>query len=97
MTDIATVIGWKHNHQEGMCTEEGIIVKFPGGIPSAANQATWTTEYEAHLAATAYVAKRKAAYKSLEDQSDMKYWDSVNSTTTWVDHIAKVKSDNPKG
>ena len=33
--------------------------------------------------------------KTLE-QLDMQYWDSVNSTTTWADHIAKVKSDNPK-
>ena len=97
MTDIANVISWKHNDQAGMCTQEGVITDFPGGIPSSADQATWTTEYEAHLATTAYVAKRKAAYKSLEEQSDMKYWDSVNSTTTWVDHIAKVKSDNPKG
>jgi len=24
------------------------------------------------------------------------YWDNVNSTTTWKDHVAKVKSDNPK-
>ena len=32
----------------------------------------------------------------LQDQLDMQYWDSVNSTTLWADHIAKVKSDNPK-
>jgi hypothetical protein len=29
-------------------------------------------------------------------QLDMQYWDSVNDTTTWKDHVAKVKSDNPK-
>jgi hypothetical protein len=27
----------------------------------------------------------------------MRYWDSVNGTTLLNDHIAKVKSDNPKG
>jgi hypothetical protein len=27
---------------------------------------------------------------------DMQYWDSVNDTTTWADHIAQVKADNPK-
>jgi len=26
----------------------------------------------------------------------MQYWDEVNGTTTWKDHIAKVKGDNPK-
>ena len=39
---------------------------------------------------------RKNSYKSIQDQLDMQYWDNVNSTTTWKDHIAKVKSDNPK-
>ena len=97
MSDIATVIGWKFNHQEGMSTRDGVITEFPGGIPSAEDQATWTTQYESYLASTAYIAKRKADYKSLEEQADMRYWDSVNSTTKWVDHVAKVKSDNPKG
>jgi len=26
----------------------------------------------------------------------MQYWDKKNGTTTWVDAVAKVKSDNPK-
>jgi len=39
---------------------------------------------------------RKIAYGSIADQLDMQYWDNVNGTTTWKDHIAKVKSDNPK-
>ena len=39
---------------------------------------------------------RKNAYASIQDQLDMQYWDNVNGTTTWKDHIAKVKSDNPK-
>ena len=39
---------------------------------------------------------RKNSYKSIQDQLDMQYWDNVNGTTTWKDHIAKVKSDNPK-
>ena len=40
---------------------------------------------------------RKNSYKSIADQLDMQYWDKVNGTTNWEDHIAKVKSDNPKG
>ena len=97
MTDIASVIGWKHNHQAGMCTADGVITEFPGGIPSAEDQATWATQYESYLASTAYIAARKLEYKSLEEQADMRYWDSVNGTTLLNEHIAKVKSDNPKG
>ena len=43
-----------------------------------------------------YKTARQISYGSVQDQLDMQYWDSVNSTTTWADHIAKVKSDNPK-
>ena len=43
-----------------------------------------------------YIQARQAAYGSVQDQLDMQYWDSVNGTTTWADHIAQVKSDNPK-
>ena len=43
-----------------------------------------------------YVKARKLAYKPIEEQLDMQYKDAVNGTTTWKDHIAQVKSDNPK-
>ena len=43
-----------------------------------------------------YIQARQGAYGSVQDQLDMQYWDEVNGTTTWKDHIAKVKSDNPK-
>lgn len=39
---------------------------------------------------------RKNSYASIPDQLDMQYWDNVNGTTTWKDHIAQVKADNPK-
>lgn len=39
---------------------------------------------------------RKVSYLPLEEQLDMQYKDSINNTTTWADHIAKVKADNPK-
>ena len=47
-------------------------------------------------AANEYKKKRREAFPSLSDQLDMQYWDKKNGTTTWVDAIAKVKSDNPK-
>jgi len=43
-----------------------------------------------------YQRDRAAAFPSLADQLDMQYWDKKNGTTTWVDAVAKVKSDNPK-
>ena len=43
-----------------------------------------------------YIQDRQEAYGSVADQLDMQYWDEVNGTTTWKDHVAKVKSDNPK-
>ena len=43
-----------------------------------------------------YIQARQEAYGSVADQLDMQYWDSVNDTTTWKDHIAQVKADNPK-
>ena len=46
--------------------------------------------------ANGYKTARQSAYASIQDQLDMQYWDNVNGTTTWKDHIAKVKSDNPK-
>ena len=45
MTHIGQVIGWKHSHQSGMETRDGVITAFPGGIPSQADQDTWTAEY----------------------------------------------------
>jgi len=44
----------------------------------------------------AYKNARALAFPSIGDQLDMQYWDKKNGTTTWVDAIAKVKSDNPK-
>ena len=40
-------------------------------------------------------AARKTAYGDLGDQLDMQYHDNVDGTTTWKDHVAKVKTDNP--
>ena len=43
-----------------------------------------------------YKEDRAKSFASTGDQLDMQYWDAVNGTTTWKDHVAKVKSDNPK-
>ena len=43
-----------------------------------------------------YIQARQEAYGSVQDQLDMQFWDNQNNTTVWIDHIAQVKSDNPK-
>ena len=43
-----------------------------------------------------YIQARQEAYGSIAEQLDMMYWDNVNGTTIWQDHIAQVKADNPK-
>ena len=60
--------------------------------------ATMPTEEEvnAKIAELTVIENRQNAYASIADQLDMQYWDNINGTTTWKDHITKVKSDNPK-
>ena len=53
-------------------------------------------EVNAKIAELQVIEDRQIAYGSIADQLDMQYWDSVNGTTTWKDHIAQVKADNPK-
>ena len=43
-----------------------------------------------------YIQARQEAYGSIGDQLDMQFKDLLNATTTWKEHIAKVKSANPK-
>ena len=38
---------------------------------------------------------RRSAYGDLGSQLDMQYWDNVNGTTTWKDHVAADKTANP--
>lgn len=43
-----------------------------------------------------YKRARQEAYLPIAEQLDMQYWDGINETTNWADHIAQVKADNPK-
>ena len=56
----------------------------------AALQAAWDLENDS------YKSERRSSYPSIQEQLDMQYWDKKNGTTTWVDAITKVKTDNPK-
>ena len=43
-----------------------------------------------------YKDDRRKAYGDIGAQLEMQYWDGVNDTTVWADHVAAVKSANPK-
>ena len=43
-----------------------------------------------------YADHRREAYGSIVDQIDMQYWDAVNGTTVWNDHVAAIKAAHPK-
>ena len=49
-----------------------------------------------YLANEKYKDDRREAYGDIGAQLDMQYWDGVNDTTVWADHIAAVKSANPR-
>lgn len=63
-------------------------------------------EYEAMIASQAndmfnvqekgYISDRQNAYKPIDEQLDMQYWDKVNGTSLWEEHIAEVKATYPK-
>ena len=91
---MAAIIGWKHNHQAGMETVDGEIVRFPGGIPSDNDINTWKTEYDAHVASTAYQGKRAAEYPSFADQFDLIYHSGIDA---WKAKIKETKDKYPKG
>jgi hypothetical protein len=64
-------------------------------------QASFDQEVETALIADGgtsakYAQYRVEAYPSIGDQLDMQYHDGVDSTTTWADAIAAVKSRYPK-
>ena len=55
-------------------------------------QAELNAEYDTQE----YARNRAKAYAELSDQLDMQYWDSVNGTTTWSDHVVEIKALYPK-
>ena len=61
------------------------------------NEVTYdNTAIEAEIAKNAYKEQRASAYKSIAEQLDMQYWDRVNGTDTWKQHIDAVKTAHPK-
>jgi len=67
-----------------------------GSIPSDTEIASEITKLQTEYDAKKYYRNRESEYPSQQEQLDMQYWDSVNGTTTWKDHIAAVKAKYPK-
>ena len=54
------------------------------------------SELQAEYDSKAYARARAEAYASIAEQLDMQYWDSVNGSRTWLDHVEAVKEAHPK-
>jgi len=81
------------------CVMRGGVITVWNSEETQPTDAEITAEQErlqAEYDAKQYARDRAVAYASIQDQLDMQYWDNVNGTTTWKDHIAQVKADNPK-
>ena len=85
--------GWSNSKNK---VYANLIVHDGGSKPSEADVNAGLKKLQDDFDALDYARKRKNAYPSLQEQLDMQYWDKKNGTTTWVDAVAKVKSDNPK-
>ena len=54
------------------------------------------SELQAEHDSKAYARARAEAYAPIAEQLDMQYWDSVNGSRTWLDHVEAVKEAHPK-
>ena len=64
--------------------------------PSVAEIEAADGEWQAEYDAQEYARLRATAYAPIGDQLDMQYWDEVNGTTTWTDHVSEIKARYPK-
>jgi hypothetical protein len=82
----------------GVSIEDGVIVWSENAtdIPTDAEINAKATELENAYNNKQYQRDRQQAYASLAEQLDMQYWDRVNGTSTWKEHIDAVKAAHPK-
>ena len=101
--DINICIDWLNLNRNEYALDQSnpphSILSWEGPDPQPSEQQLQTawSEYTAHKNANAYKESRESEYKRIGDQLDMIYWDGVNDTTLWQDHIASVKAKYPKG
>jgi len=71
-----------------------------GNVPYTEEEEKLADEEEKAFADTLPLRKvretRQVEYFSIPEQLDMQYWDAVNGTTKWQEHIAEIKAKHPK-
>tara|TARA_R110000823_G_scaffold7042_1_gene26074 strand:- start:1294 stop:1578 length:285 start_codon:yes stop_codon:yes gene_type:complete len=63
MSNLGSALGWKYNHESGICTVNGSITAWPnslGTVPTDAEQDGIITEYTAWAAITDQIATLEA-------------------------------------
>ena len=86
MTHISDVLSWKFPGVEGIVVKGDTVTQFPGGIPSQADQDTWTTEYTADL------AKLRADRDALLVSSDWtQVADAPGDTAAWATYRQQLR------
>ena len=83
---IAEVIGWKFNHQEGMSTVNGVLTEFPGTMPTEAELATYTAEYEVYKVMADIREKRDTALASTD-------WAALPDSPTMSDAMTTYRTE----
>ncbi len=88
-----------YNTHPNVLTIRGLVAYDADDNPVTLDQAavdTETARLQAEYDAQEYARSRATAYAPIGDQLDMQYWDEVNGTTTWADHVAEIKARFPK-
>ena len=88
-----------NTHPNVVSIDDGEGAKDADGNPVAIDQSLVDEEVarlQAEHDAQEYARSRATAYAPIGDQLDMQYWDEVNGTTTWADHVAEIKARFPK-
>lgn len=88
-----------NTHPTVVSIDDGEGAKDANGNPVAIDQSLVDAEVarlQADHDSKAYARARAEAYAPIAEQLDMQYWDSVNGSRTWLDHIEAVKEAHPK-
>jgi len=67
-----------------------------GKPPTVEEQRKILSDYKAYIKSLEYRDLRKASYLPIPDQLDLMYWDKVNGTDSWKEHVESVKVRYPK-
>lgn len=81
---------------DGATHHREVVIPIPADTETVPYEIiAYTDEELAARAAQRAESARREGYGPIEDQLDMMYWDQMNGTTKWRDHITAVKEANP--